>query len=168
MGENYADRRAVDRHKSFPAIAVHADHRAKLVRSDHQLLRTDLDPVIGQSTAILAAHHHAFEHIIGAFGKSIGAEFDFGRADDDLASVACNCTARRGGDEIGAVELRNMKFPPAKPLEELASCVPLDFMSRLGELLQSTTLGAEPLLAILPQNARKANSRSNLPNNGNV
>jgi hypothetical protein len=61
-----------------------------------------------------------------------------------------------------------MKFPPAKPLEELASCVPLDFMSRLRELLESTTLGAEPLLAILPQNARKANSRSNLPNNGNV
>jgi len=59
-----------------------------------------------------------------------------------------------------------MKFPPAKPLEELASCVPLDFMSHLGELLESTTLGAEPLLAILPQNARKANSRSNLPNNG--
>ena len=62
--------------------------------------------------------------------------------------------------------IRFMKFPPAKPLEELASCVPLDFMSRLGELLESTTLGAEPLLAILPQNARKANSRSNLPNNG--
>jgi len=62
--------------------------------------------------------------------------------------------------------IRFMKFPPAKPLEELASCVPLDFMSHLGELLESTTLGAEPLLAILPQNARKANSRSNLPNNG--
>jgi hypothetical protein len=62
--------------------------------------------------------------------------------------------------------IRFMKVPPAKPLEELASCVPLDFMSHLGELLESTTLGAEPLLAILPQNARKANSRSNLPNNG--
>jgi hypothetical protein len=33
-------------------------------------------------------------------------------------------------------------------------------------VLESITLGAEPLLAILPQNARKADSRSNLPNNG--
>src|ERR1044071_5309362 len=108
VGRDHSDRGAVDRNEGFAAVAVDANHRAKLVRSDDQLLGADLHPVIGQTAAVFAPGHQTLEHVIGAIGESLVAELELGGANDHLASVAHGQCGRCRRDQIGAIEIRHV------------------------------------------------------------
>ena len=58
------------------------------MRSDDHFLNADLNPVIGQTAAVLAAGHDPFHHVIRAVRELFMAEFDLSRADDHFADIA--------------------------------------------------------------------------------
>ena len=61
--------------------------------------RAHLDAVVQQSASMLAASHHAFQHVVCALREFLIAKPDFGRSNHNLAGITGRPLFRRRQDE---------------------------------------------------------------------
>src|ERR1043166_3738143 len=82
-----ADRASIDIEKNLVSLACDADHGAELMRGDDDLARADLDAVVREAAAVIAAGHDALQNILRLLERP-AAELDLARADHELAGRA--------------------------------------------------------------------------------
>src|SRR5581483_1411307 len=105
-----ADCAFVDIEKNLVSVAFDADHGTELVRGDDDLARADLDSVVGQTAAVVAARHHALKHVLGLLERP-AAELHFARANDELTGFADRNTVGAAAGQDRAVEVRYHDLP---------------------------------------------------------
>src|SRR5262249_16467356 len=104
MGD-WVDGAFVDKEKSLVSVPLDADHGTELVRSDDDLARADLNAVVGEAAAVIAAGHNALQNILRLLERP-AAELDLAGADYELARRACGQAVRTAATQHGAVEVR--------------------------------------------------------------